>query len=406
MMGAVRIKVLALLGAQLLPWLPGGRYTTNDAVVTAHVCTNRGDDMYTRRHALKTAAGLGVVASVAGCASTQTAPGARALVETVRGRVAASELGFTLPHEHIYASSPGFLRAWPEFFGGREALRDKAVAGLRAAKSAGVQTIVDVTTFDIGRDVRLMAEISRAADVHIVAATGLWIDPSLSMRSRSVEELTQFFLREIEQGIEDTRIKAGIIKVATEGATTPFQELVLKAAARASLASGVPVTTHTLAAQRDGERQAAILESEGLSPSRVCIGHSDDSDDLDYLTGLAARGYALGVDHITRGVRGPDPDEQSSSSHSAPRGSWRSRLHLVKALIDRGFADRILLSNDWLFGFSNYGTASLDALDRRNPDGMTFISNRALPFLLDIGVSRETLSAMTVANPARLLIRA
>ena len=59
----------------------------------------------------------------------------------------------------------------------------------------------------------------------------------------------------------------------------------------ASKATGVPVTTHTYAADRIGEKQADIFESEGLSPDRVCLGHCDDTNDMTYLTGLLERGY-------------------------------------------------------------------------------------------------------------------
>src|SRR6201999_4626661 len=99
--------------------------------------------------------------------------------------------------------------------------------------------------------------------------------------------------------------KPGVIKVATDSAgVTPFLENALRAAARASKATGVPVTTHTFAQKRIGEKQADIFESEGLSPSRVCLGHSDDSNDLEYLTGLLKRGYTLGMDHFPVGERG------------------------------------------------------------------------------------------------------
>ena len=197
------------------------------------------------------------------------APG---IVQTVRGPLDASKLGFTLPHEHICVSSAGFWREWPEFFGGRAAFIAKVVEKLKAAKREGVDTIVDVTPADVGRDVRLLEEVSRKSGVNIVACTGHWLFPSLSMSPRTVEELTDFFVLEIERGIEDTGIKAGVIKVATdEEGVTPFLEKALRAAARASKATGIPVTTHTNAAERTAEKQAAIFEEEKLDPASVCL---------------------------------------------------------------------------------------------------------------------------------------
>src|SRR5262249_20898680 len=142
-----------------------------------------------------------------------------------------------------------------------------------------------VTPIDVGRDVRLLQEISRKSGMQIIACTGHWLTPSLSFEARSADELAEFFTLEIERGLEGTDIKPGVIKVATDQpGVTPFLDRALRAAARASKATGVPVTTHTFAAGRIGEKQAEIFESEGLSPAMVCLGHSDDTDNMDYLT--------------------------------------------------------------------------------------------------------------------------
>src|SRR6185295_6427665 len=148
---------------------------------------------------------------------------------------------------------------------------------LKRAKDEGVSTIVDCTTIDLGRDIRMMQEVSRRSGMQVVAATGHWNDPSNSMRSRTIEELSDFFVRELTVGIEGTDIKAGVIKVANGGMIDAFGEKLLRAAARASKATGAPITTHSPGAQRVGEKQAVILEEEGLSPSKVCIGHTDNS---------------------------------------------------------------------------------------------------------------------------------
>ena len=315
------------------------------------------------------------------------------MVNTVLGPVNPDQLGFTLPHEHVCASSAGFWQAWPEFFGGRTEFVALAVDKLKAAKAEGVDTIVDVTPIDVGRDIRLLEEVSRKSGVHIVACTGHWISPSLSMSPRTAEELTQFFVLEFERGIEGTGIKPGIIKVATDReGVTPFVEKALRAAARASEATGLPITTHTFAAERTGEKQAEIFEQEGVSPGRVCLGHSDDTSDMDYLVGLARRGYRLGMDHMTWGTR-----------QGAGILSWQERANTVKRLIDAGFGDQILLSNDWYFGISMAPTGVMAALEKMNPDGILFNTRKTIPHLRQIGVSDEAIRRITVENPHRFL---
>ena len=315
------------------------------------------------------------------------------VVQTVLGPVDAGKLGFTLPHEHIVASSPGFMQAWPEFFGGRDKFVADAVERLTAARAEGVGTIVDVTPIDVGRDVRLLEEVSRKSGVHIVACTGHWISPSLSMGARSADELARFFTLEIERGIDGTGIRPGIMKVATDrDGVTPFVEKVLRAAARVCKAIGVPITTHTFAAERTGEKQADIFEQEGVDPARVCLGHSDDSSDMAYLSGLARRGYTLGLDHMTWGTR-----------QGAGTLTWQQRADTVKQLVDAGFANRIFLSNDWYFGISMAPSGAMEALSKLNPDGMLFVNRKIIPHLRQLGVSDEIVRTITVDNPRQFL---
>jgi len=331
-------------------------------------------------------------------AQTTAAPRKSGIVQTVLGPIEASKLGFTLPHEHICVSSPGFWQAWPEFFGGRANFIRKVVDKLKAAKNEGVDTIVDVTPLDIGRDIRLLAEVSRQSGVHIVACTGHWLAPSLSMNARTAQELADFFVLEIERGIEDTGIKPGIIKVATDQeGVTPFLEKALRAAALASKATGIPVTTHTLAAARIGEKQADIFESEGLDPAMVCLGHCDDTDDMSYLTGLLKRGYTLGMDHMTWGLR---------NTIDSKILSWQQRAQCVKKLIEAGFGNQLFLSNDWYFGVSIAPTGTMDASEKNNPDGLLFNTRKTIPYLKELGVTDQQIRTITRDNPRQFLASA
>jgi phosphotriesterase-related protein len=197
-----------------------------------------------------------------------------------------------------------------------------------------------------------------------------------------VDEITETFIREIEQGIDDTDIKAGVIKVAARsGALTAAEEKVFKAAARASKATGIPVATHTNSSERGGEAQAAIFEAEGLSPDRVSLGHSNDTDDMDYLAGLARRGYTLGMDHAFWGLA------QGATL------SWQRRVECIEKLVDAGFVHRLLLSNDWVFGDVER--------DKVNPDGLLYTIRKTIPYLKQLGVSQRDIRAITVENPKR-----
>jgi phosphotriesterase-related protein len=309
-------------------------------------------------------------------AATDATKGARAgVVQTVLGPLDASKLGFTLTHEHVGTGSE-------KIFSSRTSSIADAVDKLKEARDAGIDTIVDVTTFDIGRDIRYREEISRKSGMQIVAATGQHFFAPESYNARTLDEITELFIREIEQGIDDTDIKAGVIKVAARSnVMTAAEEKIFRAAARAHKATGIPIATHSNSHLLAGEKQAEIFEAEGVSPARVSIGHSDDTDDMNYLTGLAKRGYTLGMDHTFWGM--------------APAATlpWRKRADCIKQLIDAGFVDRIFLSNDWVHGDVER--------ERVNPYGMLFTIRKVIPYLERIGVSQREIQTITIDNPRR-----
>lgn len=321
------------------------------------------------------------------------------VVQTVLGPITGDRLGFTSTHEHILASSTDFMRLWPEFLGGRSRFTSVAVERMKVSKAAGIDTIVDCTTADLGRDVRLLQEVSRGSGVQIVAVTGHWLTPTPSFEARTPDELADFFTLEIERGIEDTGIKPGVIKAASGGdGMTPFQEKVFRAAARASKRTGVPVTTHSDARHRGGEQQASIFEQEKLDPGMVCIGHSDESADFAYLAGLARRGYMLGIDHLFYGM-----SSMGGGTNGIPK--WEERAGMVKKLIDAGLNDRMLLATDWMFGISISPTGTMDVLNERNSLGNLFNVRNTIPYLRRLGVTEEQIRTITVLNPRAFLAR-
>lgn len=314
-------------------------------------------------------------------------------VNTILGPVDVNSLGFTLTHEHVRQSSAGVPYTFPELFD-HDGDVARSVAALNQAALEGVGTIVDVTTMDLGRDMRLLQEVARQVDLNIIICTGLWRDiPRQIAAGSTPDELAGAFIREIEVGIEGTGVKAGVIKVATdvehitpEGLTAP-NELVLRAAARTCNHTGVPIATHTAALAKAGDYQVAIFQDEGVDMGKVCIGHSNDTDNMDYLTGILRKGCYLGMDRYPGGrVSGL---------------KWDERTQVVKQLVDLGYADHTTLSHDWGGPRPN----PPDVLEMRkvyNPDDFCFIIRRVLPRLRELGVSEEDIHTMTVDAPRRL----
>jgi len=306
-------------------------------------------------------------------------------VETATGRVAADRLGFTLGHEHVMISAGGLKENFPFLFD-YDRTRERIIRELKEARAGGIDTIIDLTTIDLGRDVELFAEVSRASGMQIVVTTGLWLNIPLIFRDRDPNFFASIFIHEIEHGIAGTGIRPGVIKASSDvEGVTPEGEAALRGAARAGKATGVPISTHQWAPERVGARQIEILQDEGIDMSRVCIGHSADTTDIEYLAGLLEQGVFLSMDRYPGREDRPD---------------WQTRNATVKALIDRGFANRLMLGHDYAPGPVFAGE---EPVQEGDPTTYLFLSRTAIPALRRAGVSEDAIHAMTVEAPRRFL---
>ncbi len=310
-----------------------------------------------------------------------------ARIETMLGPIDGSQLGFTLSHEHVTVSNGEDSAHYPWLYD-RPRTVDVAVQTLRAMKAEGVDSIIDLTTPDLGRDMDFMLDVARQVGMHIVAATGIWRDPPRSIMERDVDATADIFVREIEQGIGHSGVKAGAIKVANdiEGFTEAHVR-ILRAAARACARTGIPISTHHNAALQMGTTQVRIFQEEGAPMDRICIGHSADSTDIEYLESLLKAGVYLSLDRYPG---------------RAPRPDWQARNATVRELIRRGWTHRLMLGHDghavrWI------PVGQEPAVNAYNPDGMLFLSRVAIPGLLQDGVPQDAIDEMMREVPRRFL---
>ena len=262
-------------------------------------------------------------------------------VQTIRGPVDSSTLGWTLSHEHLTAGGPG-MQSFPWIYDEDDAVKANLEA-LGRARAAGIDSLIDLTPFDLGRQISLFEKIADAdPGVNIVCATGVYRWVPMYLRSRPADQIAEHFIREIQDGIQGTSIRAGIIKVAwdqeyrlTDGpegfSVRSGLERAARAAARAAKATGVPVSCHTLAADELGTPLLDIFEDEGLDLRAVTIGHSNDTADESYLRRMAARGATLGLDrYFSR----------------AGEEELARRAGLALSLAQAGFAEQVTLGHD------------------------------------------------------------
>lgn len=313
-------------------------------------------------------------------------------IETVLGAVDAAALGVVLSHEHVLVSMGEDARHYPWLYDW-EKTRRNAIQELSEAKAGGIDTLIDLTTPDLGRDVEFVRSVAEATGMHIVVATGIWRDIPRSFWGRDIDRIADIFVREIEVGIGETAIKAGVIKVANDAeGVTPEGERVLRGAARASKRTGCPISTHHWAPERVGTRQIEIFREEGVPMHHVCIGHSADTTDVEYLVSLLEEGVYLSMDRYPG---------------AAPRPEWRERNATVKALTDRGWAHRLMLGHDHAPGavsiHAEVSTATLRGPWPTEQTRYLFVTTTALPALRAEGVDEATIDVMMREAPRRFL---
>jgi phosphotriesterase-related protein len=333
-------------------------------------------------------------------------------VITVRGPIEAAELGVTDIHEHILCDfsrnhepdparpelakarvgfdTIGLLTHNPLAIPDNLILEDEqlAVAELTTYRSAGVRSVVEVTTRELGRDPLALRRISEATGLHIVACTGHYIHDFLppGHAKKSVDELAESMSREILEGIDDSGVRAGIVgELGTSERIYPEEERALRAAARVNRSLGVPLMVHTDPQSRMALEALEILRSEGADPAKVSICHTDSAFLEDtYLEAILATGAFIELDTFG----------ENFCLHPNYGPSDLDRVKLLARLIDRGYVRQIMLASDVCLKcrLHAYGGWGYDHL----------LAN-AVPAMRRYGITDEDLDTLFVANPQRYL---
>jgi phosphotriesterase-related protein len=164
-----------------------------------------------------------------------------------------------------------------------------------------------------------------------------------------------------------------------------YERSVFEAAARAALATGAPITTHTDQGTV-GDAQQKLLVDAGVGAHRIVIGHSCGTSDHAYHMGIARGGSYLGFDRF--GLDALHPDAERT----------RSLLALIRA----GAGDRVVVSHDsvWCWRGQPFGSAEAQ---RRFAESHTPLhwSRVIEPELRRQGASDSQIRALTVENPRR-----
>jgi phosphotriesterase-related protein len=325
-----------------------------------------------------------------------------AQVQTVTGPIEADQLGTTLIHEHLRNCDEAVRNQWTIAGSVQEEEPHEVAPGgdyeiaVREAKAAvdlGIKTIGEPTAMFLGRDVEFLRRVSEETGLQVIPCTGIYTYDYLPQFfvNRDADQIAEFFVHDIEQGIQGTEIKAAFIKCAAdEPGVNENIEKVHRAAARASLKTGAPIMAHSRPASNTGPRQVEIFEEEGVDLSKVQIAHTGDSDDLGYIEGLLEKGVWIGLDRYGLDLFLP----------------YERRQATAKALLERGYAERMFLSadsvatTDW---FPPNVIEQLIAAGAAQDWTIRIVPEKVLPELRESGLSEDQERTLMVDNAVRWL---
>ena len=306
-------------------------------------------------------------------------------VQTVLGPIEPAALGFTLPHEHTQIALWQIEARWDYW----QLTRDEPVIlqELAAFRASGGSALADLTLPGVGRDPAWLRGLAEASGLHLVMGCGwyrtAYYPPEARIDRRSVDDLADELVGESLDGVGETGIRPGIIgEIGTDKPwVSALEERVHRAVARASVRTGLAISTHAVMSAV-GLAQLRIFEEERVDLSRVVIGHADSYPVLDHYLEIVRRGANLEFDFL------------GMSFTPIERHGEQRIVELLCELLARGHADRILLSQDVCHDFQ---------LTRYEGHGFAYLANSFLPRLRAAGVSDAEIETMTVSNPRRLL---
>ncbi|MGG7581092.1 phosphotriesterase family protein [Rhizobium sp. Nf11,1] len=331
---------------------------------------------------------------------------------TVTGPVPVEDLGVTLMHEHIFLDGAtswicpchpnekaiaeqkvsieiiGELRMNPYMNRDNVSLDDGdlALGELKRFQALGGCTVVETTNFGIGRDAAGLARIARMSGLRIIMGTGFYLEHTHPdwLKAMDVDAVTQFIVDDVGGGETQPEIMAGIIgEVGVSRNFTAEEEKSLRASARASRITGLPLSIHLPGWERLAHRVLDLVEEEGADLRHTVLCHMNPShDDLDYQMALARRGAFLEYDMIGMDYYYADQNAQSPSDEENARA--------IATLVEKGFGDRLLLSQDVFLKIM---------LTRYGGFGYGYILKHFLPRLKRHGVDQAAIDRMLIDNP-------
>jgi phosphotriesterase-related protein len=339
---------------------------------------------------------------------------------TVNGLLDLSRVNLVCPHEHIFidltheAVAPkdeksravfesnvsmdklGLLRRNPYCVKNNLMLDEDGVAleEVKLLKATGCDLLVDATSIGLGRDIERIKAVADNAGLSIVAGSGLFVHDAVPARYQdwSAEEISGLILDEIENGINGTGIKPGIIgEIGVSERIYPLERNSILGAGIAADKSGLPVYLHTYPWSHAGLDAVRLLLDTGVKPEKVCVCHLDVTFDDPYLHDILKTGVYIEFDNFGKEFYFP---KQEGAFAGGPFETDIARVRMLKKLSEEGWTNRLLLANDVCLKVSlvHYGGW-----------GYIHVFDNIRSMMIQEGIPENAVETMVVNNPKQFL---
>ena len=305
--------------------------------------------------------------------------GVRSEVMTVSGKVPAGDIGFVLPHEHVLVDFIGADKVNPDRYDQDEVMK-VVEPYLIQVRELGCDTLVECTPDYLGRDPVLLKRLSESTGLHLLTNTGFYgaandkYVPAHAYKA-SVDQLADGWTREWEEGIGDTGIRPGFMKIGVDsGQLSKIDKKLVRAAARSHLKTGLTIAVHT-GPGIPAMEELTVLAEEGVHGSAWIWVHAQSEKNTEYHIRAAEQGAWLEFDGV------------------APNSVAR-HLDLVTEMKKHGYLNQVMVSHD--AGWYRPGEPGGGAFR-----GFGTMFSEFLPALKKAGFTESEIRQLTVENPQR-----
>ncbi len=297
---------------------------------------------------------------------------------SVSGLKSVSEMGITLTHEHILVDFIGAKETNSSRWDIDSVIR-KSIPFLKEVKQTGANTFFEASIAFQGRDPLVTKLAAEKSGLNIVLNTGYYgADGNKYLPTHAYTEtakqLANRWVDEYKNGIGDTNIKPGFIKISVPPNTLEeIHKKLTYAAALTHIETGLTITSHTGPAIPAFE-QMEIIQKAGVNLNAFVWVHAQFEKDKTKYIEAAKQGVWISLDGVNE-------------------KNYKDYVTLISYMKAKGYLHKILISQDsgwYTVGQKNGG----------NYKGYTAIFNYLVPFLKESGFTQKEINILLIKNPA------